>query len=148
MNTPSKILPDLDGQNAPHWLGANEGKVVVQVCTDCGKPRYPRANLCPACCSDAATWKEIRPTGHVRSWCRFHRSYFPELKEKLPYTVLLVRMDDGVDLFSNFESTAMGDMPAIGQAVVAVFEEVAPSATLVRFRAVERADPRKTKSKP
>ena len=136
MNAPSRIIPDLDGANAPHWLGAREGKVVVQVCDDCNTPRYPRADLCPVCSSAASTWKSIRPTGRVRSWCRFHRAYFPEFKDRMPYTVLLVRMDDGVNLFGNFAADAMQDIPVIGQRVEAAFEEVSPGVSLVRFRAI------------
>ncbi|CAN5528715.1 OB-fold domain-containing protein [soil metagenome] len=136
MNQPAHILPDLNGANAPYWRGAQEHKVVVQACSDCGRLRFPRANLCPACSSSASTWKAIRPTGRVRSWCRFHRAYFPELKNDLPYTVLLVRMDDGVDLYSNFESGSASDVPVIGQGVEASFEAVTPEVTLVRFLAV------------
>jgi len=135
MNTGSKVVPDLDGPNAPHWQGAREGRLVVQRCDDCGKARYPHAGLCPACSSAASSWREISPSGRVHGWCRFHRAYFPEFRDELPYTVLWVRMDDGVDLFSNFESAAFGQVPTIGQAVTAVFEEVAPQVSLVRFRA-------------
>ena len=140
MTATSRTIPDLDGGNAPHWLGAREGKVVVQVCNDCNTPRYPRADLCPACSSAIAIWKPIRPTGRVRSWCRFHRAYFQEFKDNMPYTVLLVRMDDGVNLFGNFAGVAMQDIPVIGQPVEAVFEEVSPGVSLVRFQAKERAD--------
>ena len=139
MSEPSRVIPDTSGPNAPHWLGARDGQVVVQVCTDCAKPRYPRSHLCPACSSAASTWQAIRPTGRVRSWCRFHRNYFPELAANLPYTVLWVRMDDGVDLFANFVSDHIHDIPVIGQAVEAAFEAVAPDVSLVRFRAVAEA---------
>lgn len=140
MTSASRTLPDYDGPNAPHWQGAREGKVVVQVCSDCGKPRYPSTHLCPACSSGKATWEAIRPQGRVRSWCRFHRAYFPEFEAELPYTVLLVRMTDGVDLFSNFVSASMGDPPVIGQAVEAAFEEMSPGVAVVRFRAVPGAN--------
>lgn len=139
MTSVSKTIPDLQGLNAPHWLGAREGKVVVQVCDDCGKARYPRTNLCPACASAASSWQPIRPTGKVRSWCRFHRTYFPEFKNRMPYTVLLVSMDDGVNLFGNFTSDALHEIPTIGQRVVAAFEEVSPGVSLVRFRETEAA---------
>ena len=139
MTTTSRTIPDLEGGNAPHWLGAREGQVVVQVCDSCNTPRYPRADLCPACSSATSTWKPIRPTGRVRTWCRFHRAYFPEFKDNMPYTVLLVRMDDGVNLFGNFAGDAMQDIPVIGQLVEAVFEEVSPGVSLVRFRSVEGA---------
>lgn len=136
MTSTLRTVPDRNGPNAPHWLGAREGKVVVQVCGDCGKPRYPSTHLCPVCSSSKASWEAIRPQGHVRSWCRFHRAYFPEFKVDLPYTVFLVRMTDGVDLFANFAAEAMGELPIIGQRVEAVFEEVEPEVAVVRFRAI------------
>lgn len=140
MTSTPRTVPDYEGPNAPHWLGAREGKVVVQVCGDCGKPRYPSTHLCAACSSSKASWEAIRPQGHVRSWCRFHRAYFPEFAAHVPYTVLLVRMTDGVDLFANFASESMGELPVIGQAVEAAFEEVAPEVAVVRFRAIAAAN--------
>lgn len=132
----SKTLPDLQGPNALYWVGANEGKVVVQVCAACRTTRYPAANLCPHCHAGESTWQAIRPTGSVLSWCRFHRMYFPEFQERLPYTVLLVQMDDGVKFYGNYRLSEMQKIPAIGQRVEAVFEVVEDGNSVVRFRDV------------
>ncbi len=129
-------MPDLAGPNAPHWLGAREGRLVVQVCSSCGTARYPHSFLCPACSAGDANWQAIRTTGRVLSWCRFHRRYFEDFALEVPYTVLLVRMDDGVKLFANWVAAKAAAIPVIGERVEAAFEELVPGTTVVRFRQV------------
>lgn len=132
-------MPDLAGPNAPHWQGAREGRLVVQLCSACGAARYPHSSLCPSCAGVDATWGAIRPTGRVLSWCRFHRRYFEDFALEVPYTVLLVRMDDGVKLFANWVAAQAARIPLIGERVEAAFEELVPGTTVVRFRQAENS---------
>jgi len=128
------MLPDPSGPNSPHWQSALRGELVVQRCVHCGALRFPAAPLCAACNRTGHDWQAVRPTGRIRSWCRFHRGYFPGAKEQLPYTVLLVELDDGLCLYSNpAEEYPLGTQPAIGQAVSAVFQKVSDNIALVRF---------------
>ncbi|WP_338617975.1 hypothetical protein [Pigmentiphaga sp. CHJ604] len=56
------------------------------------------------------------------------------MAQQLPYTVLLVEMDDGVCLYSNpAQEYPEGTQPVIGQAVGATFEKVSDALALVRF---------------
>lgn len=135
MNTPADLLPDLRGPNAPHWLGARDGSLMVQRCGACGAHRFPAAPLCSRCgAREDQDWVAIRAEGTVASWCRFHRAYFPGLKEQLPYTVLLVELDHGIRLFANWSADCEQATPVIGSAVSVVFERASDDVTLVRFR--------------
>jgi uncharacterized OB-fold protein len=61
----------------------------------------------------------------------FHRPYFDGLP--VPYTVIQVRLDCGVRLFSN-PASVEADALRIGMPVEAAFEDIAPDVTLLKFK--------------
>jgi uncharacterized protein len=123
-------LPDVNGADAPFWQALRARAVRVQRCGNCGAYRFPAARTCPHCRSDEVEWVAVAPTGVVETWCVFHRAYFDGLP--VPYTVIQVRLDCGVRLFSNPVDEAAP--LRIGMAVEAAFEDVAPEVTLLKFR--------------
>ncbi len=127
-------LMSADDANCVHWEGARMGRIRVQRCGRCAQLRFPAAPLCSKCGSQASTWVEIGTTGRVLAWCRFHRAYFSEFKDKLPYTVLLVELEGGIRLYANPAAEAGDSMPVIGSTVTAVFEPVNERFGLVKFR--------------
>ena len=124
-------LPTVDGADQPFWQALRRREVRLQRCDDCGASRFPASRFCPQCRSEKSQWQAVAPTGTIETWCVFHRSYFEDLA--VPYTVIQVRLDCGVRLFSNpveVEAAAL----RIGMAVEAVFEDVAPDVTLLKFK--------------
>jgi uncharacterized OB-fold protein len=124
-------LPTIDGADQPFWQALRHREVRLQRCDDCGASRFPATRFCPQCRSEKSQWQAVAPTGTIETWCVFHRSYFEDLA--VPYTVIQVRLDCGVRLFSNpveVEAAAL----RIGMAVEAVFEDVAPDVTLLKFK--------------
>jgi uncharacterized protein len=122
-------LPDIAGADAPFWQALRRREVRVQRCTDCGTHRFPATRYCPRCRSDRSEWVAVAPTGVVETWCVFHCAYFSDLP--VPYTVIQVRLDCGVRLFSNpIEPAAL----RIGMAVEAAFDNVTPEVTLLKFK--------------
>jgi uncharacterized OB-fold protein len=132
MNPYTKPLPVLDGDNAPHWAGARERQLRVQRCTDCGRLRFPAARHCSDCLSEASEWISVSGRGEIWSHCRFHRVYFKGFEDEMPYTVVLVRLDEGPMLYSNMVGLA-GEPIRIGQRVRAVFDDVTDEVTLIKF---------------
>jgi uncharacterized OB-fold protein len=124
-------LPDIDGADAPFWHGLRRGEVRVQRCGHCGTHRFPAARYCPNCRADASDWHAVAPTGIIETWCVFHRAYFDDLA--VPYTVIQVRLDCGVRLFSNPAGVDAGAL-RIGMPVEAVFEDMTPKVTLLKFK--------------
>jgi uncharacterized OB-fold protein len=122
-------LPDIAGADAPFWQALRRREVRVQRCLACGTHRFPATRYCPRCRSDRSEWVAVAPVGVVETWCVFHRAYFPELP--VPYTVIQVRLDCGVRLFSNpSEPAAL----RIGLEVEAAFDDVTPEVTLLKFK--------------
>jgi len=124
-------LPDVNGADAPFWQALRSREVRVQRCANCGAHRFPATRYCPHCRSDQSAWAAVAPTGTVETWCVFHRAYFDDLP--VPYTVIQVRLDCGVRLFSNPVGVEP-DALCIGMAVEAAFDDVTPEVTLLKFR--------------
>ena len=132
MNAYTKPLPVLDGENAPHWAGARQRELRVQRCTQCGRLRFPAARHCSDCLSEASEWIVVSGRGEIWSHCRFHRVYFKGFEEEMPYTVVLVRLDEGPMLYSNMVGLA-DEAISIGLRVRAVFDDVTYDVTLIKF---------------
>jgi uncharacterized OB-fold protein len=122
-------LPRLDGPDAPFWQALRRREVQVQRCGDCGTHRFPAARYCAQCRSEESAWVAVAPRGTLETWCVFHRPYFEDLP--VPYTVIQVRLDCGVRLFSN-----PADRSALrtGMPLEAVFEDVTDAVTLLKFK--------------
>ena len=124
-------LPDIAGADAPFWQALRKRELCVQRCGSCGEHRFPAARTCSRCRSEQSEWTAVEPTGVIETWCVFHRAYFDDLP--VPYTVIQVRLDCGVRLFSNpleVETNAL----RIGLPVEAAFDDVTPEVTLLKFK--------------
>ena len=124
-------LPNIDGADRPFWQALRRGEVRVQCCENCGAHRFPAVRFCPHCRAETSDWRAVAPTGIVETWCVFHRAYFDDLP--VPYTVIQVRLDCGVRLFSNPVGVEPGAL-RIGMPVEAVFEDVTADVTLLKFK--------------
>jgi len=124
-------LPSVEGADRPFWQGLRRREVRVQRCGHCGAFRFPAARFCARCRSEISEWHAVAPSGTVETWCVFHRAYFDGLD--VPYTVIQVRLDCGVRLFSNPVGVEPGAL-RIGLAVEAVFDDITPEVTLLKFK--------------
>ncbi len=127
-----KPLPKIDERNRPHWDGAREGRLMVQACSDCGALRYPFAKLCPECHGTNSNWQQASGKGTVWSWCVFHRAYFKGFESELPYSVVLVELEEGLKIYSNLVGVSNVNL-RVGMPVRAVFEAATDEVTLIKF---------------
>ncbi|WP_019634047.1 Zn-ribbon domain-containing OB-fold protein [Actinomadura atramentaria] len=141
MSLDGRPRPGEDRDSAPWWKAVREHELLVQECGDCGRPRFPARAVCNRCRSLAWTWRRSRGTGRVYSWVVNHRAFLPGLADEVPYTVVLVRLDEGAEhdddlLFYgdlvDFDAAELRE----GLPVEAVFTDVPgePATTLVRWR--------------
>ena len=132
MSTYAKPLPPDDPANRPFWDGAKRGVLMLQRCLDCGRHRFPATRFCAQCRGDRSEWGPSAGAGVVESFCTFHRAYWPAFAAEVPYDVIQVRLDEGVQFFSNLVDVPH---PAVrtGMRVRACFELATPTVTLVKF---------------
>ncbi len=80
----------------PYFTAAARGVLALQRCEDCGARAFPLRARCGACGSTRLGWSESSGTGRVFGHGRLERSSAPELEGRLPLTLLLVDLDEGV----------------------------------------------------
>src|SRR5215210_2030058 len=124
-------LPNIAGPDKPFWHALRQHEVHVQRCGSCGTHRFPATRYCAHCHSAESEWIAVAPSGTLESWCVFHRPYFEDLP--VPYTVIQVKLDCGVRLFSNPAGLEAPDL-RIGMPIEAAFEDITPDVTLLKFK--------------
>ena len=126
-------LPAITDDTRPFWDGCQRRELRVQRCTGCGTLRHPPAPACWRCRGFAHEWIALSGRGTVFSHAVVHRAFLPELASHVPYTVVVVALDDapGIRLVSNL----VEGEPQIGLPVEVVFEDVSADVTVPRFRA-------------
>jgi uncharacterized OB-fold protein len=107
----------------PFWDAARVGRLELQRCADCATLRYPVSDICPSCLSLASTWERVSGDGEVYSFGVFRHQYKHDWPT--PYTVALIRLDEGPTLISNVVGCAPEDV-RVGMPVSVVFEDGIP----------------------
>jgi len=108
----------VDPVAAPHFTAAAEGRLVVQRCGECAQLRWPPLPSCPECLGRDTAWVEVTPRGSVWSYVVYHRGFSAALAEQIPYTVVMVHLEDGPYLVGRL---ATEEPVAVGDPVEAVF---------------------------
>ncbi len=110
---PAKPIPSPTELSQPYWDGVAAGQLRLQACARCGTVRhYPRL-LCSACYSDEVEWRTASGRGRIHSWTVAHHPYHPAFVNELPYTLVLVDLDEGPRAVGRWNNAT----PIIGQAV-------------------------------
>lgn len=82
-------------------------------------------------------WERVSGRGEVISWVVFHRLYFPDLADEIPYNVAMIRLAEGPVVIANLRGTANG---AIRMGLpVEVAPEPLDELTVANFRPREGA---------
>lgn len=135
MNEYKKPLPIPDEDTKPFWDSLKEHKLRIQLCSQCGRFRFPPRVICPYCMSLDSKWIEVKGKGKVYSFTVVHHAYTPAFEDALPYTVAIVELEEGVRLVTNIAGCKPEEVK-IGMDVEATFEDVTPEFSLHRFQPV------------
>lgn len=118
----NELSPAADPLAAPFFLAAADGRLVVQRCKSCGALRWPPLRGCPDCRGRATSWVDVEPRGTVWSFVVYHRAFAASLKDQVPYTVVMVQLDDGPFMVGRL--VAGEPRPSVGDRVEADFSNV------------------------
>ena len=137
-NLPKKVLICLRKAILSPLFGiyAQEGKLRLQVCEDCGTWAYPVTNVCASCGSTAMTWRDASGRGTVYAHGRLARQYHPRHEDRLPLILAQVDIDEGLRLNTN----VVGIDPEalkVGATVEVDFETFPDGGALPVFRPAE-----------
>src|SRR4051812_20454505 len=87
----SWTMPALTEHNRPFFTS---GALTLQRCTDCDTVQHPPGEVCSTCQSFAFEYVHVAPTGVVESYSIVHHAVNPMLRDRLPYNVVVVALDE------------------------------------------------------
>ncbi len=115
--------------STPFWDATRRRELTVQRCESCARlVWYPRF-VCPHCGGSSLVWEKLSGDGVVYAVSVHHRAAIPALADKVPYSVVLVDLDEGVRMMSN----VFGPPPAVGDRVTVAWVPLEDGRNLAVF---------------
>lgn len=129
----AKPLPHIDEENRPWWEAVQRHELYVQRCRDCGDMRFHPRALCTNCLSSNTEWVRCKGSGKIYTFTVTNQNQASGFRESLPYVMAWVELDEGLKMLTNVVDCPP-EQVKIGMPVEAVFDDVTPDVTLVKFR--------------
>jgi hypothetical protein len=135
--------PSINGEvSKPFWDGAKKHELWIQYCLNHnGHFFYPR-EVCPVCMApqDRLVWQQIQPKGRVHSYTTVYQPALPAFAEEAPYIHAVIQLDVGPRIVGNVVGLSReeveGNALELNDVVEAVFDDVTPEWTLVKWQRV------------
>ena len=129
---PRPLSPEL---TRPFWEAARRHELRLPRCTTCDHVFfYPRSE-CPRCLSTHLEWVKVSGRARLHSFTIVQHPANTAFRDDVPYVYAVVQLDEGPRLVSNIVQCDINalrvDMP-----LEAVFDDVTPEWTLVKFKPV------------
>jgi uncharacterized OB-fold protein len=123
----------LTAEAAHYFEAAAQGRLELQRCAACGKVWFYPRPACVRCGAERYQWFAASGRGRVHSHSVVHRAPSPAFRERVPYVVALIDLDEGPRMMANIVGD---DAPkiAIGDAVELAFEDRGEGRKLPQFR--------------
>jgi uncharacterized OB-fold protein len=129
----AKPLPHIDEEMRPWWEAAQRHELYIQKCRDCGDLRFHPRALCTNCMSARTEWLRCSGRGKIYTFTVTYQNGSSGFRDSLPYVLAWVELEEGVKMLTNIVDCPP-DQVKIDQRVEAVFDDVTPDVTLVKFR--------------
>jgi len=126
-------LPIITEHNRPFWEAARAHRLVLPHCPHCDKVFFPIGPVCPDCFALDLGWKQVSGRGTISSFVIFHQPFFAFYKDKVPYAVAQVQLEEGPRFNGNVLGIEPGEV-RIGMEVETCFETVSDEITLTQFK--------------
>lgn len=125
MNEPVRPLPRADEfDTREFWEATKQHEFRYQQCNQCDEVVfYPRRH-CPGCTRGELVWKVSAGKGTVYTYSVVRQSYHPFFRNRVPYAVAWIDLDEGPRILSNVVGVddPLTDV-SIGMAVQVEWEE-------------------------
>jgi len=131
--------PEITDVSRPYWDGLADGSLLYQHCRSCDANWLPPRSACPTCLSPNPEWRASSGAGRVVSWVVYHHAYADHLKEKVPYDVTIVELEEGPRLLTNIVNSNAGSDLGVGSKVTLTIEHE-EGVALARFRLLQEGE--------
>ena len=116
----------------PFWEATRRHELLMPRCRACSHMFYYPRDRCPSCLSDELEWAKVSGRGTVYTYTVVRRPANPAFNEDVPYVLAIVQLDEGPRMLTNIVGCPI-EAVKIDMPVVAVFDDVTPEWTLVKF---------------
>ena len=128
-------LPFNDELSKPFWEGTKRHELLIQRCKRCsGYVWYPR-EVCTTCFSPDMEWTRMSGKGRLYTYTVIHQPANPVFRPDVPYIYAMIQLDEGPHMVSNLVECPV-DEAHIDMPLEAVFDDVTPEWTLVKFKPI------------
>jgi uncharacterized protein len=135
---PSRPMPRPESRSltAPFWEAARRHELVCQRCTKCSSWIFYPREQCPTCFSRDLEWAPVSGRGRVFAFTIIHQPANAAFESEVPYAYAIVQLDEGVRMPTNIIDCDL-DAVRVDMPVTAIFDDVSPEWTLVKFKPIE-----------
>ena len=85
----------------PFLEGANQARLMIVKCDECGVNSFPLREFCSNCLSSRSHWIEASGLGEIFSFNVMHQVYHPGFAAEVPYAVVVVKLEEGPKMVAN-----------------------------------------------
>jgi uncharacterized OB-fold protein len=90
--------------DAAHFRdGLAEGRLLIRVCSNCGRGAYPPMPGCVVCGHEHGEVVESCGAGVLYSWTECHVAFDPSFADEVPYVVGLVEIPEGARVVARID---------------------------------------------
>jgi uncharacterized protein len=131
---PRPLSPEM---TRPFWEAAKRHELVMPRCTTCDHLFfYPRSE-CPRCLSNHLEWMQVSGRGRLHTYTVVYQPANAAFRDDTPYIYAVVQLDEGPRMVSNVVQCDL-DAVKVDMPLEAIFDDVTPECTLVKFKPVSR----------
>lgn len=124
METLIAIPPSPTAATAAFWEACNRGELQIPHCQACDRLFYYPRTRCPHCGGDRLDTRRAAGGGRIFAFTHVHVSFYgPTWESQLPYTPVLIDLDEGVRMLSRLVGPGR-DKVAVGDRVALTFVEI------------------------
>lgn len=136
MSQNQRPLPQPTDITRPYWSAALAHRLVIQECRQCRSRQFYPRGFCTQCLSDDLDWQPCTGQGTIYTYTVNHRAPNAFMKERVPYVVAAIDLDEGVRMITNIVDSPLEKI-RIGARVKVVFEDMTDEISLPQFQLVD-----------
>lgn len=125
-------LPKARGRAAEFYQFCKNHELRFQRCSDCGRWRHIPRDMCAKCGSFKWEWAPSSGKGTLFSWTTATQPMMPQFAESVPYSPVVVELDEGVRLVTWLVGVKPEELK-LGMPLKVAFDDVTPEVTLPKF---------------
>jgi len=121
------------GTSKPFWEAAKRHELMMPRCKTCDRLFFYPREVCPHCLKSDLEWVKLSGMGRLHTFTVVHQPANAAFAPDVPYIYAMVQLDEGPRIISTLVDCPPQDA-RVDMRLTAVFDDVTPDWTLVKFR--------------